>query len=78
MAKIIINWKPFFEGSSTRDVLIEFAEGEIRTLKRLEKAFHGIGWPKKCRHEISKMKKIGTRAARIRARRAIIREGWSQ
>jgi len=66
-----INWKPFFENSSTRDALIEFAQGTLSI-----KQFHDMCWPKECKAEVSKMNHIGTRASRLRARRALTREGW--
>lgn len=61
---IRINWRYFDENRSTMEELLEFAY-EGKGLNALRKGC----WPRKCKREVDKMKKLGARVSRSRARR---------
>ena len=68
----MLNFKPFFENSSTRDTLFDFIEGRITTFKDFEVAC----WPKECKAEVRKMQVLGHAKSKQRIKRALVREGY--
>ncbi len=64
----MINWKPFFDNSSTRDSLINFVEGES-----FNKAFLNIKHPFAVTSQFSIIKSLPIAIVRKRAKMAIAR-----
>lgn len=68
----MIKWTTFFDNTSTRESLMDFAEGQSN-LKELESDC----WPKETKAEIRKIRrKFGLKQGRIEAKRALIRNGY--
>lgn len=64
-----INWKYFWDNSSTTDAVYDFADG-----MSFKEAFRAIKWPPQVKKELSKLKKLPSKTARARAKQAIVRE----
>ena len=68
----MIKWTTFFDNTSTRESLMDFAEGQTN-LKELESGC----WPKETKTEVHKIRsKFGLKRGRIEAKRALIRHGY--
>jgi hypothetical protein len=66
--KIRINWRCFWENTSTKEELWEFVH-EGKGLNAVKKCC----WPKECKCEIDKMKRLPVKVVRERARKALER-----
>lgn len=67
---MVINWKIFDKNTSTREALQEFVLG-FYNFKDLEEEC----WPKECKIEVCKMRLLGIRNARKKAKLALKRMG---
>jgi uncharacterized protein with PIN domain len=70
----MLNFKPFWDNTSTRETLFDFIEGRITTFQ----AFEDSCWPPECKEQVRKMKALGHKKAKERIKRALRREGYGE
>lgn len=68
LGEFMVNWKYFFDNSSTCDSLVDFAEG-----KSLHKAFSDISWPWEVVVQLDVIRRMKVSVARKYAKAAIKR-----
>ena len=67
-----INWECFFDNSSTREALLDFAYGNKISFKN----FSEECWTNDCKNQIKLLSRLGYKKSVKRAQRALVLRGY--